>query len=124
MKGFATNDQADYYSWITSITVNGKKAYELKGKFLDDLHNKAFSEERKNVNEEEERCEEFNDHEQPVCNIRRFEMIKYSFGQGEEYVAIKEDEYEDLTRISEDTCQAYQEIFRMMGEGWMATRME
>ncbi|GJV05606.1 hypothetical protein Tco_1343262 [Tanacetum coccineum] len=43
MKGFATNDKADYYSGITSITVNGKNAYELKGKFLDDLHNNAFS---------------------------------------------------------------------------------
>nr|GEU67877.1 hypothetical protein [Tanacetum cinerariifolium] len=43
MKGFATNDQADYYSGITSITVNGKNAYELKGKFHDDLHNNAFS---------------------------------------------------------------------------------
>ncbi|GJV80803.1 hypothetical protein Tco_1516673 [Tanacetum coccineum] len=43
MKGFVTNDQADYYSGITSITVNGKNAYELKGKFLDDLHNNAFS---------------------------------------------------------------------------------
>ncbi|GKC78696.1 hypothetical protein Tco_1129470 [Tanacetum coccineum] len=42
-------------------------------------------EERKNVNEheEEERCEVFYDHERPVCNIRRFEMIKYSFGQDE-----------------------------------------
>ncbi|GJS75051.1 hypothetical protein Tco_0724932 [Tanacetum coccineum] len=43
MKGFATNDQADYYSGITSIMVNQKNAYELKGKFLDDLHNNAFS---------------------------------------------------------------------------------
>ncbi|GKB74068.1 hypothetical protein Tco_0935480 [Tanacetum coccineum] len=43
MKGFATNDQADYYSEITSITVNGKNAYELQGKFLDDLHINAFS---------------------------------------------------------------------------------
>ncbi|GJW77812.1 hypothetical protein Tco_0139494 [Tanacetum coccineum] len=28
---------------ITSIKVNRKNAYELKGKFLDDLHNNAFS---------------------------------------------------------------------------------
>ncbi|GJZ89153.1 hypothetical protein Tco_0660935, partial [Tanacetum coccineum] len=28
-------------------------------------------------------------HEPTVCNIRRFEMIKYSFGQDEEYFAIK-----------------------------------
>ncbi|GKC20699.1 hypothetical protein Tco_1022849, partial [Tanacetum coccineum] len=38
-----SNDQANYYSWITSIRVNGKNAYELKGKFLDDLHKNAFS---------------------------------------------------------------------------------
>ncbi|GKD06986.1 hypothetical protein Tco_1186671 [Tanacetum coccineum] len=38
-----TNDQADYYLGITSITVNGKNAYELKEKFLDDLHKNAFS---------------------------------------------------------------------------------
>nr|GFB75991.1 hypothetical protein [Tanacetum cinerariifolium] len=31
------------YSGITSITVNGKNAYELKGKFLDDLRNNVFS---------------------------------------------------------------------------------
>ncbi|GJS29833.1 hypothetical protein Tco_0490453 [Tanacetum coccineum] len=37
------NDQADYYSGITSITVNGKNTYELKGKFLNDLHKNAFS---------------------------------------------------------------------------------
>ncbi|GKD83187.1 hypothetical protein Tco_1350026 [Tanacetum coccineum] len=29
--------------------------------------------------EDKERCELFDDHEQPVCIIRRFEMIKYSF---------------------------------------------
>nr|GEZ87123.1 hypothetical protein [Tanacetum cinerariifolium] len=43
MREFAANDQVDYYSRITSIIVNGKKAYELKGKFLDDLHKNAFS---------------------------------------------------------------------------------
>nr|GEY27570.1 hypothetical protein [Tanacetum cinerariifolium] len=43
MKELATNDQANYYSWITSIKINGKNAYELKGKFPDDLHNNAFS---------------------------------------------------------------------------------
>ncbi|GKC07385.1 hypothetical protein Tco_0998995 [Tanacetum coccineum] len=43
MEIFTPNDKADYYSGITSITANGKNAYELKGKFLDDLHNNAFS---------------------------------------------------------------------------------
>ncbi|GJV82732.1 hypothetical protein Tco_1522630 [Tanacetum coccineum] len=63
-------------------------------------------------------------HELPICNIRRFEMFKYSFGQDEEYVAIKENEYEDLTSTSKDACRAYQEVFRIMDEGWMVTRME
>ncbi|GJY67408.1 hypothetical protein Tco_0469646 [Tanacetum coccineum] len=43
METFAPNDKEDYYFGITSITVNGKNAYELKGKFLDDMHNNAFS---------------------------------------------------------------------------------
>ncbi|GKB64809.1 hypothetical protein Tco_0920995 [Tanacetum coccineum] len=42
MKEFTTNDQKDYYLGITCIMVNGKNAYELKEKFLDDLHNNAF----------------------------------------------------------------------------------
>ncbi|GJR83816.1 hypothetical protein Tco_0154601 [Tanacetum coccineum] len=58
-------------------------------------------------------------HELSVCNMRRFEMIKCSFGQDEEYVAVIEDECDDLARTSDDACRAYQEIFRMLDEGWM-----
>ncbi|GJU36784.1 hypothetical protein Tco_1185138 [Tanacetum coccineum] len=43
MEEFVTKDLANYYSGITSITINGKAAYELKGKFLDDLCDNAFS---------------------------------------------------------------------------------
>ncbi|GJX20372.1 hypothetical protein Tco_0223049 [Tanacetum coccineum] len=78
--------------------------------------------EYENEHEDEERCEFFDHHELPVCNIRRFEMINFSFRQDKEYVAIKEDEYEDLTNTSKDACRAYQEIFRIMNEGWMVTR--
>ncbi|GKE60427.1 hypothetical protein Tco_1510794 [Tanacetum coccineum] len=60
----------------------------------------------------------------PVCQIKRYKMIKYSFNDEEEYVAIKEDEYDDLTITSDEACRAYQEIFRMMDEGWMVTRNE
>ncbi|GKE31810.1 hypothetical protein Tco_1451132, partial [Tanacetum coccineum] len=72
----------------------------------------------------DERQELYEAHELPVCNIRRFKMIKYSFGQDEEYVVVKEDEYDDLAKTSDDACRAYQEIFRMMDEGWMVTRAE
>ncbi|GJU80683.1 hypothetical protein Tco_1283048 [Tanacetum coccineum] len=44
-------------------------------------------------NERQELCKA---HELPVCNIRRFKIIKYSFGQDEEYVVIKEGKYDDL----------------------------
>nr|GEY78815.1 hypothetical protein [Tanacetum cinerariifolium] len=43
MEESMTKDRANYYLGITSITVNGKAAYELKGKFLDDLRDNAFS---------------------------------------------------------------------------------
>ncbi|GKB17874.1 hypothetical protein Tco_0851797 [Tanacetum coccineum] len=75
--------------------------------------------EYENEHKDEERCEFFDHHELPVCNIKRFEMINFSFRQDKEYVAIKEDEYEDLTNTSKDACRAYQEIFRIMNEGWM-----
>nr|GEU61540.1 hypothetical protein [Tanacetum cinerariifolium] len=85
-------------------------------------------EENENENEydNEERYEMFNNatRELPVCTIRRFEMIKYSFGDDEEYVDVKEDEYDDLTNTRKDACRTYQKIFRMMDEGWMVTRAE
>nr|GEX57147.1 hypothetical protein [Tanacetum cinerariifolium] len=76
----------------------------------------------KEEHEDEERCDLFDDQERSVCNIRRFEMINYSFRDDEEYVAIRENEYDDLTNTSKEAIHAYQEIFRMMDEGWMDTR--
>ncbi|GJX33290.1 hypothetical protein Tco_0243145 [Tanacetum coccineum] len=66
----------------------------------------------------------FDDQEWPVCNIRRFEMIKYSFRDDEEYVARKENEYDDLASTSKEAIYAYQEIFCIMDEGWMVTCTE
>ncbi|GJR37145.1 hypothetical protein Tco_1212829 [Tanacetum coccineum] len=60
----------------------------------------------------------------PVCQIKRYKMIKYLFNDEEEYVAVKEDEYNDLTITSDEACRAYQEIFRMTDEGWMVNRAE
>ncbi|GJV30234.1 hypothetical protein Tco_1386682 [Tanacetum coccineum] len=72
-------------------------------------------------NEKEELCEV---HELPMCNIRRYMMIKYLFNNDEEHVAVKKDEYDDPTIIREEACRAYQEIFWKMDEGWMVTRAE
>ncbi|GJS33601.1 hypothetical protein Tco_0531983 [Tanacetum coccineum] len=40
---YITKARGDYYLGITKIMIIGKAAYELKGKFLDDLQNNAFS---------------------------------------------------------------------------------
>ncbi|GKE18616.1 hypothetical protein Tco_1426193, partial [Tanacetum coccineum] len=75
------------------------------------------------INHEHNKSEELcGVHEQPVCNIRRYMMIKYSFNDDEEYVAVKEDEYDDLTVTRKEACRAYQEIFQIMDEGWKVTR--
>nr|GEU43459.1 hypothetical protein [Tanacetum cinerariifolium] len=264
MEEFATNDKANYYSGIESIIVNGKRAYELKGKFLEDLCDNAFSETNRkdavehikyflkivdpinlpNVNYERLRlfvflillvgnarkwfdefkdygakairdprnftfekwlalklanhmimdpftknvlwdfwnmsndyegvAEEFsdvekanNDGEQEMDDIFRIKTNLFDYEtptktykdyenklnneleepwskdgvpyetydhicepfhfingkakwDDEEYVVVKENEYNDLTITSEDACRAYQEIFRIMDEGWMA----
>ncbi|GJY23159.1 hypothetical protein Tco_0396817 [Tanacetum coccineum] len=72
-------------------------------------------------NEREELCEV---RKVPVCNIRKYMMIKYLFNNNEEYVAVKEDEYDDLTITRKEACRAYQEIFWIMDEGWIVTRAE
>ncbi|GJW63342.1 hypothetical protein Tco_0115226 [Tanacetum coccineum] len=103
MEGFINED--DYESryeqkrrW--NIYTNYDDAYEINHE--DD--------------EREELCEV---HEPPVCNVRRYMMIKYSFSNDEEYVAIKENKYDDLTINKGRGMRAYQEIFRIMDEGWM-----
>nr|GEY17534.1 hypothetical protein [Tanacetum cinerariifolium] len=77
-----------------------------------------------NVQDEDDERRKDTAYNAPFCKIRRFEMIKYSFGQDEEYVSIKECEYNNLKKTNEDSCQAYQEIFHSLDEGWMVTRVE
>ncbi|GKB84978.1 hypothetical protein Tco_0957250 [Tanacetum coccineum] len=134
--GFKTYDEYKDGAYIVVNTLryqdlewyDALKDSELKE---EALKNKAIiegliNEDVESNNEDDKRYELCGNetHELPICNIRRFEMFKYSFGQDEEYVAIKENEYEDLTSTSKDACRAYQEVFRMMDEGWMVTRME
>ncbi|GJT59692.1 hypothetical protein Tco_1003225 [Tanacetum coccineum] len=46
-------------------------------------------------------------HDPSICNIRRFEMMKYSLDADDEYVAIKEREHSEHSRTNVDACQAY-----------------
>ncbi|GKB06868.1 hypothetical protein Tco_0835101 [Tanacetum coccineum] len=136
------NYKIGYYEWYEALEDRKLKDEALRNKsimegFIKDNNDESSYEQmrrwdiytnyddtyktNRDDNEREELCEV---HEPPVCTIQRFEIIKYSFGQGEEYVAIKEDEYDDLARTSNNACRTYQEIFCMMDEGWMVTRAE
>ncbi|GJX02584.1 hypothetical protein Tco_0186497 [Tanacetum coccineum] len=53
------------------------------------------------------------------CKVRRFEMM-YSFDD-EEYITIKESEY---LNHSTDSLDAYQELLRLIDEGWVVTTRE
>nr|GEX20557.1 elongation factor 1-alpha [Tanacetum cinerariifolium] len=94
------------------------KALEDRELKEEALRNKVIMEGIIDDDDEQEICSN-ETHELSVCNIRRFEMTKYSFGDDEEYDDVKEDEYDDLTSTSKDVCLAFQEIFRMMDKGWM-----
>ncbi|GKE33949.1 hypothetical protein Tco_1453271 [Tanacetum coccineum] len=61
-------------------------------------------------------------HDPPICQVRRFEMMKYSFDANDEYVTLKEHEHFDYSRTNIDACQAYRERFRIMDEGWLVTK--
>ncbi|GJS08877.1 C2 calcium/lipid-binding domain-containing protein CaLB [Tanacetum coccineum] len=104
---------------MDGVIKNNESCWELKRKWniyinYDDAYE---------INHEDNGNKELYEiHEPPVCNIRKYMMIKYSFNDDEEYVAVKEDEYDDLIMMRRDACQAYQEIFRIMDEGWMVTR--
>ncbi|GJR89506.1 hypothetical protein Tco_0213517 [Tanacetum coccineum] len=59
--------------------------------------------------------------EQSVCEIRRFEMMKYSFTDDEEYITIKESEH---LNHSKDSLDAYRELLRLTNKGWVVTTSE
>ncbi|GKE28564.1 hypothetical protein Tco_1443948 [Tanacetum coccineum] len=111
IEGFKTYDE-----WYDALMDSELKDEALRNKSIMEG---LIDEDDESSNNDKERCELFDDLELPVYKTRRFEMIKYSFGDDEEYVAVKEDEYDDLMSTSKDACRAYQEIFCMMDEGWM-----
>ncbi|GJT72960.1 hypothetical protein Tco_1032246 [Tanacetum coccineum] len=100
----------------------GYMAYFQDYEWYDDLTNSSLKEEAlKHQTIYEKSC---GDATQSVINFCTW--LKRSFGNfyeldyellKEEYVAIKEYEYDDFTRTNEDACHAYQEFFRNMDEG-------
>ncbi|GJY14277.1 putative reverse transcriptase domain, reverse transcriptase zinc-binding domain protein [Tanacetum coccineum] len=78
------------------------------------------------VDEEEERFKERRSkllgipYKKPLTfKSKKFKVIKYSLGQAEEYLAIKEYEYDIWLRTKENVSRVYQEIFHKKDEGWI-----
>ncbi|GJT91598.1 hypothetical protein Tco_1080443 [Tanacetum coccineum] len=123
--------QLNILTSLSTIRLDVRNGQHVVGRIMDTIMEETYPEltlletntiiRITNDNEKEELCKV---HELLVCNIRRYMMIKYSFNNDEEYVAVKEDEYDDPTITREEACRAYQEIFRKMDEGWMVTRAE
>ncbi|GJV23262.1 hypothetical protein Tco_1375957 [Tanacetum coccineum] len=54
----------------------------------------------------------------PTFKSKKFEVINYLFGPAEEYVAIKEYEYDIWVNTEENLSHVYLEIFDKKDEGW------
>ncbi|GKA66170.1 hypothetical protein Tco_0765978 [Tanacetum coccineum] len=134
--GDASQSVMNFYAWLKRSFRNFHKLdYEQLVKIQDywwkvnDHECSPFSNWRNHIkgpyanyysnfldNEEHENNDKhglFDNQKRSVCKTRRFKIIKYSFSEDEEYVAIKEHEYDDLTSTSEEACQ---EIFHRMDE--------
>ncbi|GKC29327.1 hypothetical protein Tco_1036621 [Tanacetum coccineum] len=59
-----------------------------------------------------------------MCKTEMFEVVKYSLGPNEYFIAIKSRGYNTWKRSKDSLSHIYQEIFRKQGEGWTVTRME
>ncbi|GKD99192.1 hypothetical protein Tco_1383089 [Tanacetum coccineum] len=53
-----------------------------------------------------------------VCNAEKFELIKYSLGDNEEYIAISTHENNTWKRNEDSISHIYQEIFWKKDKGW------
>ncbi|GJU40961.1 hypothetical protein Tco_1193918 [Tanacetum coccineum] len=122
MEEFTINDKANYYSGITSIMVNGKRAYELKGKFLDDLRNNAFSETNGEdaVEHIEYSLKIVNPINLPNMNYERLRLSVFPIslvGNAsewfDEFKEVSDEEYSDAKEANNDDEQETSEIFRI-----------
>ncbi|GJV69103.1 hypothetical protein Tco_1484612 [Tanacetum coccineum] len=91
IKGFKTYEEFKdgwIYEWNKDVPWVDEKPCTDTGVWKEPKPVKHYYHE---AYEREELCEI---HEPPVCKLRTFKMTKYSFGDDEEYVAVKEDEYD------------------------------
>ncbi|GJU73103.1 hypothetical protein Tco_1264508 [Tanacetum coccineum] len=117
--GDATPEVMKFCAWLKSSFEN---FHELDHDVLVKLE-ECWIYRADNAGNTQDNHEHKKEHHDPsTYHVRRFEMIKYSFDADDEYVAIKEHECSDHSKTNIDTCQAYQELFHIMDEGWLMTK--
>ncbi|GJV21206.1 hypothetical protein Tco_1370226 [Tanacetum coccineum] len=112
------------YEWNKDVPWNDERVdeHELMGDDDDDIgyleDYLIHKDPPYHVNEEEERSKERRCKllgipyvKPPTCKSEKFEVVKYSFRPAEEYVAIKEYEYDIWVQTEENISQVYQDIF-------------
>ncbi|GJX19201.1 hypothetical protein Tco_0221878 [Tanacetum coccineum] len=111
--------EENYMGWIyTNTNINANRNHYQDVSSIFDNHTRRNDEER----------EPNNDHgfstfdKDLVRDNAHYHEGKNNRKEVEEYVVIKEHEYNDLTRTNEDACHTYREIFRIMDEGWLVTK--
>nr|GEV18657.1 uncharacterized mitochondrial protein AtMg00810-like [Tanacetum cinerariifolium] len=109
--------------WYDALKDNDLKEKALRSKAIMEG---LINEDVEFNNEDDEKYELCSNetHELPVCTVRRFEMIKYSFGQDEEYVAVKEDECEDITIDAAMNLEEKHKVFNAVGEELSAAKQK
>ncbi|GKA92428.1 hypothetical protein Tco_0814353 [Tanacetum coccineum] len=87
---------------------NNRDAYKLSGM---DLSGAPQSE---NINNEQPNEE--------VCRVDKFEVIKYTIRDNEEFLAIYTREYDSWARTVNGVSSIYHDIFRKKDDGWTVHR--
>ncbi|GJR14394.1 hypothetical protein Tco_0797046 [Tanacetum coccineum] len=117
--GNATLWVLKFYKWLKNCFENFHKLeYKGNNPHLDTNRIIGRNYEASNVGGTQGHDDDMDDPEFQTCKIRRFEMMKYSFHDGEEYISIKESEHLNHSKPSLD---AYQELLCLINEGWVVT---
>ncbi|GKB28531.1 hypothetical protein Tco_0867932 [Tanacetum coccineum] len=124
MKNFERGPYANMKNFEQGPYAN-MKTKKTRDPYLDVNRIFGWNYEASNVGDTQENQghEEHKDNPTPEpsnCKIRRFEMMKYSFNDDEEYITIKESEY--LNHLK-DSLDAYRELLRLIDEGWVVTTL-
>nr|GEX33637.1 hypothetical protein [Tanacetum cinerariifolium] len=106
--GDATPGVMKFYAWLKSSFEN--------------FHKLDYDEHKMEHEGDEPTLSSKSTHDPSVYQVRSFKMIKYSFDDDDDNVAIKEHECFENSRTNIDACQAYRELFRIMDEGWLMTK--